>query len=131
MFAVEFYLLVLSVLFIVSILTDKIGSKLGVPALLLFLLVGMIFGEDGIGLHFHNIEIAQVVGTCALCVILFSGGMDTDIKTVRPVLWQGVTLSTLGVVLMAGNMVASRQDADYGAGHAGDLSSHRIHHVLY
>lgn len=102
MFAVEFYLLVLSVLFIVSILTDKIGSKLGVPALLLFLLVGMIFGEDGIGLHFHNIEIAQVVGTCALCVILFSGGMDTDIKTVRPVLWQGVTLSTLGVVLMAG-----------------------------
>lgn len=102
MVEVEFILLVFSILFIVSILTDKIGSKLGVPALLLFLLVGMLFGDDGLGLHFANIGLAQAVGTCALCVILFSGGMDTNLATVRPVLWQGVTLATIGVVLMAG-----------------------------
>jgi len=98
---VELYLLVFSVLFIVSIMTDKIGYKLGVPALLLFLIVGMLFGVDGLGLKFSNIGLAQAVGTCALCIILFSGGMDTKFESVKPIIGQGVTLATLGVVLMA------------------------------
>ncbi|MBR3564850.1 MAG: potassium/proton antiporter [Paludibacteraceae bacterium] len=99
---VEFYLLILSVLFIVSIVSDKIGAKFGVPALLLFLLVGMIFGVDGLGLNFANIGLAQAIGTCALCIILFSGGMDTKFETIRPILGQGIVLATIGVVLMAG-----------------------------
>ncbi len=99
---VELYLLVFSVLFIVSIMTDKIGYKLGVPALLLFLIVGMLFGVDGLGLQFTNIGLAQAIGTCALCIILFSGGMDTKLESVRPILGHGITLATLGVILMAG-----------------------------
>lgn len=104
---VEFVLLVLSLLFFVSILTDKIGYRLGVPALLLFLTVGMLFGPDGIGKwigtdgigYMVNIGTAQALGTVALSIILFSGGMDTKITEIRPVIWQGVTLATLGVLL--------------------------------
>lgn len=104
---VEFVLLVLSLLFFVSILTDKIGYRLGVPALLLFLAVGMLFGPDGIGKwigtdgigYMVNIGTAQALGTVALLIILFSGGMDTKITEIRPVIWQGVTLATLGVLL--------------------------------
>ncbi len=97
---VELYLLVLSILFIASIFADKIGSKFGVPALLLFLVVGMLFGSDGLGVRFHDISLAQAIGTCALCVILFSGGMDTKFETIRPVLGPGITLATIGVVVM-------------------------------
>ena len=92
---IEFILLVLSLLFFASIFTDRIGSKFGVPALLLFLIVGMIFGPDGFGkwltadgqglIESVSIGRAQVVGTIALCVILFSGGMDTKLSDIRPV----------------------------------------------
>lgn len=99
---VEFYLLVFSILFIVSIMTDKIGYKLGVPALLLFLIVGMVFGVDGLGLKFTNIGLAQAIGTCSLCIILFSGGMDTKMENIKPIIVPGITLATLGVLLMAG-----------------------------
>lgn len=99
---VELYLLVLSVLFIISIMSDKIGYKLGIPALLLFLLVGMLFGVDGIGLQFSNISLAQAIGTCSLCIILFSGGMDTKFENIKPIIAPGIILATLGVALMAG-----------------------------
>ena len=106
---VEFILLVLSLLFFASIFTDKIGYKFGVPALLLFLAVGMLFGPEGIGSwfgadpieHIVGIGSAQAVGTIALCVILFSGGMDTKISDIQPVLAPGVTLATIGVLLTA------------------------------
>lgn len=100
--SVELILLVLSLLFFVSIFTDKVGYRFGVPALLLFLIVGMLFGTDGVGIEFSNIYLAQAIGTCALCVILFSGGMDTKIADVQPVIKPGITLATLGVLLMAG-----------------------------
>ena len=98
---IEFYLLILSILFFASILAGKAGSRFGVPALLLFLGVGMLFGSDGLGIHFDNIEVAQVVGTVALSAILFSGGLDTKIKDIRPVLGPGISLATLGVLLTA------------------------------
>ena len=63
---IEFFLLVLSTLFFASILAGKAGSRFGVPALLLFLGVGMLFGSDGLGIHFDNIKVAQMVGTVAL-----------------------------------------------------------------
>lgn len=99
---IEFFLLVISLLFIVCILAGKAGSRYGVPALLLFLGVGMIFGSDGLGLvHFDNIRVAQTVGTVALSTILFSGGLDTKIADIRPVLGPGIVLATLGVLLTA------------------------------
>lgn len=94
-------LLIGSILLFVSIVVGKTGYKFGVPALLLFLLVGMLFGSDGLGLQFHNAEEAQFIGMVALSVILFSGGMDTKIADIKPVLGPGILLSTLGVLLTA------------------------------
>lgn len=96
---IELLLIVVSVLFFVSILASKAGYRLGVPALLLFLGVGMLFGSDGIGIQFESIWIAQTIGTVSLCIILFSGGMDTKISEIRPVIAQGVILATIGVLL--------------------------------
>ncbi len=103
---VELILLVLSLLFFASIFTDKIGYKFGVPALLLFLAVGMLFGPDGIGRligsegggSILNVGSAQAIGTIALCIILFSGGLDTKLSDIRPVMIPGLTLATLGVL---------------------------------
>ncbi|MDD4217830.1 MAG: potassium/proton antiporter [Bacteroidales bacterium] len=97
----EIILLVVSLLFFLSILAGKASSKFGVPALLLFLSVGMLFGSDGLGIQFENIQLAETVGTIALCIILFSGGMDTKINEIRPVIPQGIILATLGVLLTA------------------------------
>ena len=104
---VELILLVLSMLFFASIFTDKIGYKFGVPALLLFLAVGMLFGPDGIGRlinddgvgYMLNVGSAQAIGTIALCIILFSGGLDTKLSDIRPVMTPGLTLATIGVLL--------------------------------
>lgn len=98
---IEIALLVLSVLFFLSILAGKASSRFGVPALLLFLSVGMLCGSDGLGIQFENIHIAQTIGTIALCIILFSGGMDTKISEIRPIILPGVILATLGVFLTA------------------------------
>lgn len=97
----ELILLVISILFFLSILAGKAGYKFGVPALLLFLAVGMVFGSDGVGIQFENIQIAQIIGSVALCIILFSGGMDTKITEVKPIASQGVILATVGVFLTA------------------------------
>ena len=98
---IEFVLLILSILFFASILAGRAGSRFGVPALLLFLGVGMLFGSDGLGIHFDNIKLAHMIGTVALSAILFSGGLDTKIEDIKPVLGPGVTLATLGVLLTA------------------------------
>lgn len=96
---VEFFLLVISLLFFASIFTDKLSSRLGVPALLLFLGVGMLFGEDGFGLQFENIYLAQAFSTVALCVILFEGGLGTKFQHINRVMYEGISLATVGVLL--------------------------------
>ena len=102
---VELVLLILSLLFFVSIFADKIGYKYGVPALLLFLAVGMLFGSHGVAALFggNSIEIetgtAQAISTLAMCIILFTGGMETRISDIKSVLAPGVTLATLGVLI--------------------------------
>lgn len=98
---IEIVLLIGSALFFLSILAGKASSRFGVPALLLFLGVGMLFGSDGFGIQFENIRFAANIGTVALCIILFSGGLDTSISEIRPVIAQGVILATLGVLLTA------------------------------
>lgn len=98
---IEILLLVISILFFASILVGKAGTKLGVPILLLFLGVGMLFGSDGLGIKFENYHTAQTIGTITLCIILFSGGMDTKISDIRPVIVPGTILATIGVFLTA------------------------------
>lgn len=98
-FTMENILFLGSVLIFFSILMTKASTKFGIPTLLLFLFLGMLFGSDGLGLHFYNVEQAQFIGIVALSIILFTGGMDTKIKQIRPVLAQGLLLSTFGVVL--------------------------------
>lgn len=98
---IELLLLIFSLLFIASILAEKVGSRFGVPALLLFLAVGMFFGSDGMGVQFDNIKVAQMIGTIALCIILFSGGLNTKVGDIRPVLGAGISLATIGVLIMA------------------------------
>ena len=95
----ENILLVGSILIFLSILISKTGYKFGIPTLLLFLLLGMFFGSDGLGIQFHSASDAQFIGMIALSIILFSGGMDTKIKEIRPVLFPGILLSTIGVLL--------------------------------
>ncbi|MBP1613467.1 MAG: potassium transporter [Bacteroidetes bacterium] len=99
LFSTESMLLIGSILLIVSIAFGKTGYRFGVPALLLFLIVGMIFGSDGLGLQFHNAKEAQSIGMIALSIILFSGGMDTEFSEIRPILPHGIVLSTVGVLL--------------------------------
>lgn len=95
-------ILIGSVLLFVSILAGQRAYKFGVPALVLFLAVGMLAGTDGIGgINFDSPGIAQFIGVIALNFILFSGGLDTEWKSVRPVMWQGVILSTAGVLFTA------------------------------
>lgn len=98
---VEIILFGVSILFFLSILAGKAGHRFGVPALLLFLIVGMASGSDGLGIQFENLAVAQAIGTIALCIILFSGGMDTKLEEIRPVAVQGVVLATIGVLLTA------------------------------
>lgn len=100
-FTAENILLVGSILLFISIIVGKTGYRFGVPALLLFLLVGMFFGSDGLGLQFHNAKTAQFIGMVALSVILFSGGMDTKFNEIKPILTPGIVLSTVGVLLTA------------------------------
>lgn len=99
---IENILLVGSVLLFISIIAGKTSYKFGVPTLVLFLGIGMLAGEDGIGgITFDNPQIAQLIGIISLNFILFSGGLDTDWKAVKPVLKEGIALSTIGVLLTA------------------------------
>ncbi len=92
-----------SVLVFVSILAGKTSFRLGIPTLILFLVVGMLAGSEGIGrISFDNPGIAQFIGIFALCFILFSGGFETDWTMVKPVFGQALTLSVFGVLLTAG-----------------------------
>lgn len=95
----EKVLLVSSMLLILSVFAGKAGYRFGLPSLLLFLGVGMLFGSDGLGIQFDNAKAAQFIGMLALSIILFSGGMDTKLKEIKPVASQGVVLATLGVLL--------------------------------
>ncbi len=98
----ENILLIGSLLLFVSLLAGRAGYKFGVPALLLFLGVGMLFGTSGVGIVFDSPESAQFIGMVALCIILFSGGMDTSLEEIKPVVGEGVTLATFGVIITAG-----------------------------
>lgn len=99
---IENILLVGSILLFISIVVGKTSYRFGVPTLLLFLAVGMLAGSDGIvGIQFDEPKVAQLIGIISLNFILFSGGLDTNWTYVKPVLREGLMLSTVGVLLTA------------------------------
>ncbi|MDD4554850.1 MAG: cation:proton antiporter, partial [Bacteroidales bacterium] len=94
-------LLLGSILLFLGLLGSR-TTRYGIPVLLLFLLVGMLAGSDGFGgIVFNDPGIAKFIGGVALSFILFSGGLETRWNDVKPVLWQGTILSTIGVVMTA------------------------------
>ncbi len=100
--SIENILLIGSLLLFISIIVGKTTYKFGVPTLILFLIIGMLAGSEGIGkINFDDPELAQFIGIVALNFILFSGGLDTNWNSIKPVLWQGITLSTVGVLFTA------------------------------
>ncbi|MBI1318758.1 MAG: potassium/proton antiporter [Candidatus Hydrogenedens sp.] len=95
-------LLITGLLVFSSIVASRLSSRFGIPALALFLGIGMLAGSDGPGgIAFDNAAAANLVGTVALAFILFSGGIDTNWQLMRPVLLRGTLLSTAGVVITA------------------------------
>ncbi len=95
----EHFLLIGAILLLVAVMAGKVAYRFNAPALLLFLGVGLFFGYDI--LSFNSPELTQFVGMVSLCVILFSGGMDTKFSDIRPVLAEGITLATAGVLFTA------------------------------
>ena len=96
----ENFLLIGALLLFVAVLAGKAAYRLGAPALLLFLGVGVVFGYNDF-ISFHSADFAEFVGMVALSIILFGGGMDTTFTDIRPVLVPGVVMATLGVALTA------------------------------
>lgn len=102
LFNTENLILLAAILLFLSILASKTSGRLGVPSLIIFLFVGMIAGVDGIGkIPFNDFNAIQKLGTLALIFILFSGGMDTKMESVAPIIWKGIVLATVGVVITA------------------------------
>lgn len=99
---IELILFGASLLLLISIFASKISDRFGVPALLLFLILGMLAGSDGPGgIYFDDPSLAQSIGIFSLILILFSGGLDTKWDKIRLVFKEGLILSTLGVLITA------------------------------
>ncbi len=102
MISLEYILIAISVLILLSTLMSKLSENLGIPSLVLFLIIGMLAGSEGPGgIHFRDFGIAQSVSIVALVFILFSGGLELKLKNTAGVIWSGISLSTLGVVITA------------------------------
>lgn len=98
----ENILLLGSLLLFISIVASKTSFKYGIPTLILFLVVGMLAGSDGPGgIIFEDYKLAQFLGVVALNFILFSGGIETKWESIKPTVWQGISLSTIGVLVTA------------------------------
>lgn len=102
MFVLEPALFGIAILLLISVIASKLSSRFSVPALAIFLFIGMLAGSEGIGgIYFDDPLVAQSLGVIALVFILFSGGLDTPIAETRSILARGVVLSTVGVLITA------------------------------
>jgi potassium/hydrogen antiporter len=102
------FILLSAILFIAGVLTTRFSTRLGVPSLIFFILVGMIMGSDILGIiYFDNAALTQLIGVVALVIILFEGGLQTSLKDVRPVIVPSLSLATFGVLITSGIVAAA------------------------
>ncbi|MBS1958715.1 MAG: potassium/proton antiporter [Bdellovibrionales bacterium] len=96
----EYYLIAGALLLIISVFTSKATARIGVPSLLVFIAIGMLAGSEGIGkIYFDNAHAAESFGIIALAFILFAGGLSTELKVIRPILWHGTSMGTIAVFI--------------------------------
>lgn len=102
MFVIDLIILVGGLLLLLGIVSSKVGTRLGMPVLVLFLLVGMLAGSEGIGgLEFEDYRLAHAIGTLALVMILFDGGLGTSLAAIHAAWRPSVLLATFGVLVTA------------------------------
>ncbi|MBT2660498.1 potassium/proton antiporter [Bacillus sp. ISL-45] len=102
------FIMLLAFLLIVGVLTTRFSTRLGVPSLILFIMVGMVMGSDVLGIvYFDNASLTQKIGVIALIIILFEGGLQTNWKDVRPVIVPSLSLATIGVLITSGIIAAA------------------------
>jgi cell volume regulation protein A len=102
-FLIDTVILVTGVLLLLGIASSKLSARLGIPVLVLFLLLGMLAGSEGPGgLHFENYPLAHAIGTLALAMILFDGGLSTSMSAIHVAWKPSILLATWGVLLTAG-----------------------------
>ena len=96
------YILLVAAIILICLSLNKVSSKVGIPTLLAFIILGMLFGTDGIiKIPFDNFEIAEMICSVSLIFIMFYGGFGTNWKQAKPVAAKAVLLSTFGVVFTA------------------------------
>jgi cell volume regulation protein A len=98
------FLLVGSAVTILAILAVRISSRAGLPSLLIYLMMGVVLGEAGVGIQVEDAAVAQALGFAALAVILAEGGLTTSWRSARPAMRIGLSLATLGVAVSVGTM---------------------------
>ncbi len=100
LFTTEYFILTIGLLFIIGVITTKFSSRIGVPVLILYIAIGMLFGSDGLNfIYFSDYNLTQLIGMLALVIILFEGGLQTEWKNIRPVIGPSISLATLGVLI--------------------------------
>ena len=77
-----------------ALLVLRLSNRIGMPTLLLYLLIGLLLGESGIGVPFENFDLTQVIGNLMLVLILFEGGITTKVSEIRPVVGLATALAT-------------------------------------
>ena len=92
-------LLVGAAVLLIAVAAVRLSTRLGVPSLLVYLLIGMVIGEAGLGIRFDDAELTRTLGFCALIMIIAEGGLTARWSALRPVLALSATLSTLGVAV--------------------------------
>ena len=92
-------LLLLSILVLFAIVISRLGARYGVPGMLLFLIIGMAAGPDGLGVEVGNHELAEFLGHLGITIIILAGGLETSLKETRPVMKRGLMLSTVGLLV--------------------------------
>ena len=94
------FLLISSTIILISVLLSKSSDRFGLPILVIFMFIGMMAGSEGFGgIQFENYELTHSLSLIALCLIIFSGGVETNFTDIRESLWRGVSLSTIGVIV--------------------------------